>query len=359
MSERLFDLGLDDAWQAIVRASELPLELVGRVTSEHPNYWTVACADGEFLATMAGRLRHDVETGDASRPVVGDWVALRAGDPGDEQRVIVSVLPRRTWIERKAAGKTVVVQTLAANVDTAFLLVALGRDVNERRIERFATILAEGGVRLVVVLSKADLVDDPAPYAERARAAAPTAEVHVISALTGTGLHVLDPYLAPPTTVAVIGTSGAGKSTLVNRWLGGEIQATTDVRADSKGRHTTTTRALLSVRPGTLVLDTPGLREVGVWDGEEGLDDAFPDVTEVAAGCRFGDCRHDGEPGCAVAAAVVRGDLAPDRVTSWQFLRREQDRIATHARQGVTRREASKRERSMAVRKHLAAKGRK
>ncbi len=269
------------------------------------------------------------------------------------------MLPRRTWIERKAAGKIVAIQTLAANVDTAFLLVALGRDVNERRIERFATILADGGVKLVVVLSKADLVDDPAPYVERARAAAPSADVHVISALTGQGLEALDRYLRAPTTVAVVGTSGAGKSTLVNRWLGAEIQATTDVGSDSKGRHTTSTRSLLPIRPGTLVLDTPGLREVGVWDGDEGLDDAFPDVAEVAAGCRFGDCRHEGEPGCAVAQALARGELVRERVESWRFLRREQDRIATHAQRGTSRREASKRERSMAVRKHLMAKGRK
>lgn len=359
--ERLTALGLDDDWRTRIDREGLTLLSVGRVCAEHRDRWLVGTASGDVEAILAGRYRHEVEEDAAPRPVVGDWVALRDGDEAASQRLVTRVLPRRTWIARKAPGKTTTAQTLAANVDLAFLVAALGVDVNERRIERFAAILGEGGVRMVVVLSKADLVDDLAPHLARAAHAAPGAAAHAVSALTGAGLEALDRYLTPGSTVAVLGLSGAGKSTLVNCWLGAEVQRTTEVReGDHKGRHTTTTRELIALPSGCLVLDTPGLREVGLTDSDEGLDDAFPDVAEIAARCKFGDCRHDGEPGCAVAAALAAGDLAPARVEAWRFLEREQARLAARASSGGGgKRETSKRVRSMALRKHLVAKGKK
>lgn len=359
--ERLVALGLDEDWRARVERDGTTLAALGRVCAEYRDRWLVATSQGDFEAMLAGRLRHEVESGAAPRPVVGDWVALREGDEGASQRLVTRVLPRRTWIARKAPGKTTAAQTLAANVDLAFVVAALGVDVNERRIERFATILGEGGVEMIVVLSKVDLVDDAAPHLARAAHAAPGAPVHAVSALTGAGLAELDRYLTAGATVAVLGLSGAGKSTLVNRWLGAEVLRTTEVReGDQKGRHTTTTRELVALPGGCLVLDTPGLREVGLTDSDDGLDDAFPDVAEVAARCKFGDCHHDGEPGCAVAAALAAGELAPARVEAWRFLEREQARLAARAASGGDgKREASKRVRSMAIRKHLVAKGKK
>ncbi|MBK7975362.1 MAG: ribosome small subunit-dependent GTPase A [Deltaproteobacteria bacterium] len=356
--DRLVGLGLDDDWRARIERAGVALASVGRVCAEHRDRWLVAIHDGDVEAMLAGRLRHEVESGSAPRPVVGDWVALRDGDEGASQRLVTRVVPRRTWIARKAPGRTTAAQTLAANVDVAFLVAALGAEVNERRIERFATILGEGGVRMVVVLGKVDLVDDVTLHLARASHAAPGAPVHAVSALTGAGIEALEPYLSAGATVAVLGLSGAGKSTLVNRWLGGEVQRTTEVReSDGKGRHTTTTRELIALPMGCLVLDTPGLREVGLTDTDDGLDDAFPDVAAVATRCKFGDCRHEGEPGCAVAAALAAGELAAERVEAWRFLDREQARLAARATSGGAKREASKRVRSMALRKHLVAKG--
>lgn len=296
-------------------------ELVpGRVV-EQSGLYRVATAGGELLAEAAGRLRR--EAADASElPAVGDWVALLA-PAGDGVGRIEAVLPRRSAFTRRAAGRRLDRQVVAANVDILFLVQGLDGDFNPRRIERYAVAAWDSGARPVVLLNKADLGDDLEARVAEVEAAAPGIPVHAVSALTGEGLAALAAYLAPGETVAFLGSSGVGKSTLVNRLLGREAQATAEVReGDDRGRHTTTRRELFRAEGGWLLIDTPGMRELQLWEGE-GLRAAFADVEALAASCAFRDCRHAGEPGCAVAEAVARGDLAGERLESYRKLGRE------------------------------------
>lgn len=291
---------------------------LGRVVADHKGGCRVVTEAGEVLAVARGKLSRAA----LGRPTLGDWVVLAdAGAGGD--RVITRVLTRRTSLVRKSAGRETVPQVLAANVDVALIVCALGRDVNGRRIERLATLAHHGGVRPVVVLTKADTCDEPAPFVAEAREAAPDCPVHVVSARTGAGMEALSAYFADGATVTLLGTSGAGKSTLVNRWLGGAVQSTGDVRDDGRGRHTTTSRQLYLLPEGGAVVDTPGLREVALWAGEGGLDATFEDIEALAPGCRFGDCGHASEPGCAVREAVEAGTLDRARHESYLALRSE------------------------------------
>ncbi|HEY4001286.1 MAG TPA: ribosome small subunit-dependent GTPase A [Candidatus Xenobia bacterium] len=273
----------------------------GRVVSDHGGAYLV----DEQLTTVSGRLRHA-----GTQPVVGDWVVVR-------DTIIQAVLPRRTELRRAAAGRRTEVQVLAANVDTAFVVMGLDDNFNLRRLDRFLT-LAQGGIQPVVVLNKTDVSAEGESRQALVRQLHPTAPCGRISAVTGDGLDFLVPWLAPAQTVAVIGSSGVGKSTLINRLLGEDRLRTQAVRAtDAHGRHTTTHRELLTLPGGALLIDTPGLREVQLWD-DAGLDDAFSTVTNLSQACRFRDCRHDKEPGCA-----VRGQVADDELRTFHKLRRE------------------------------------
>ena len=323
----LADLGWDDGFAAAFAALELPAgagRLVpGRVTQQRGLYG-VAAEGAEWLANTSGRFRH-AAAGPIDYPAVGDWVALRPPAGGaHSQASIQAVLPRRSSFVRKAAGRRVEEQVVAANVDTAFLVAGLDGDFNPRRIERYVTAAWDSGARPVLVLNKADLAEEPADLAARAEAVAQGVPVHLVSARTGAGLEHLAPYLEARRTIALLGSSGAGKSTLLNRLFGVEMQRTGEVReSDDRGRHTTTHRELFVAPAGWLVIDTPGLRELQLWEGEEGIQTAFADVEELAAGCAFRDCRHAGEPGCAVVAAVAEGTLPPERLASYQKLQRE------------------------------------
>lgn len=291
---------------------------LGRIVADHKGGCRVVTEAGEVLAVSRGKLSRASE----GRPTVGDWVVLAdAGAGGD--RVITRVLTRRTALVRKSAGRETVPQVLATNVDVALIVCALGRDVNRRRIERLSTLARNGGVRAVVVLTKADTCDDPAPFVAMAREAAPDCPVHVVSALTGLGLAALSECFADGATVTLLGTSGAGKSTLVNHWLGRAVQSTGEVQDDGRGRHTTTSRQLHLLPTGGVVVDTPGLREVALWAGEGGLDATFDDIEALAPGCRFGNCGHASEPDCAVRAAVLAGTLDRARHESYLALREE------------------------------------
>jgi ribosome biogenesis GTPase len=328
-------LGFDATWQAALRGAGLAEPALARVTSEQRGLFLVHDGSAEAWASIAGRLRHAIDDG-AQRPAVGDFVALRPPDDGaadGAQRVIEQVLPRRACIVRKAAGKATVPQVIAANVDTAFIVCGLSRmndrEVNARRIERLAAMAWDGGSTPVILLNKADAHDAVPAMVERAQAAAPGVAVHAISAKTGAGLDELAPYLQAGKTVVLIGSSGAGKSTLANRWLGAALLATAEVAADGRGRHTSRARQLLIAKDGVLVIDTPGVREAGLWSGEEaaageGLDRAFEEITTLAGGCRFSDCTHGREPSCAVRAAIAAGQLDPARLESFQRLQREQ-----------------------------------
>ena len=299
----------------------------GRVTSASSIAQAVV-ADGTVDVIVQRRHRREA-TSSAGYPVIGDWLALEPvpGDAGSA--ALRAILPRLTVLARAdgtadgTAGH-VAAQVLAANVDLALLVSAFGRDLNPRRIERYLLACRAGGVRPVVVLNKADLATDLAADIAAVTRVAPNTQVHVMSALTGDGLAALVEHLAPGLTVCLLGSSGVGKSTITNALLGSERQHVRATRADDeRGRHTTTTRELFVLPSGALLIDTPGLRAVGVWDDGSALDDVFADVERLATGCRFRDCRHGGEPGCAVSVAVANGDLDPARLEAMRKLERE------------------------------------
>jgi ribosome biogenesis GTPase / thiamine phosphate phosphatase len=282
--------------------------------------WTVVGADGEPRhALAAGQLRYRARRGEGLLPVVGDWVGTkdREGKP-----VIQVVLPRETVFSRRSS-RTGEEQVLVANLDYCLVTAALPNDLNPRRLERYLAMAWEGGARPVVVLNKVDLVDDVPAAVAAAEAVAPGVPVHAVSAVTGQGIDELRGYFPPANTVALLGSSGVGKSTLVNLLLGREQQAVGAVRADGKGRHTTTGRELFPVPGGGLIADTPGLRTVLLWESADGVADAFEDIAGLAAECRFADCRHEGEPGCAVVAAVEDGRLPPERLAAYRKLQAE------------------------------------
>lgn len=289
--------------------------------------WRAWVADGtELLVKTPGRLRRrDTEQG--TRPVVGDFVLIRP-DRGGGSAIVERLLERRTRLARRAAGERVAEQLLVANVDVAFLAQSLNRDLNPRRLERYLVLARDGGVTPVVLLTKADLCEDPAELLREIAAVAGEAPVLVTSARTKGGLDPLLPWLRPGTTVAVLGSSGVGKSTLINALLGEERHRTAEIReTDDRGRHTTTTRNIVRLGNGTLVVDTPGMRELGLVESAESLAAVFDDVAALAAACRFSDCGHESEPGCAVAAAAGDGRLEPSRLESWRKLRRERAHV--------------------------------
>lgn len=292
--------------------------------ASHGNFRLIG-AEGECRAVISGKARNDAHF---PAPAVGDWVAARRVDP--EQAVLLSVMPRQSVLARGAAGgrKTAdgaarAEQVLAANVTTSLIVCGLDRDYNPRRIERYVALSYGGGVQPVVLLNKADLCDDAQARADEVALSAPGVEVVALSAREGLGLDRVRSLLSPGDTVCLLGSSGAGKSTLLNA-LAAEPSQPTGPTSDAtgKGKHTTTSRELFVLPGGVIVIDTPGLREVALADGE-GLDLAFPEVEELAAGCRFRDCAHEAEPGCAVREAVERGELSRERWESYQRLQGE------------------------------------
>jgi ribosome biogenesis GTPase len=255
-------------------------------------------------------------------PAVGDWVAARPL-PGERKAAIEAVLPRRTVFSRKEAWVRTEEQVVAANVDTVFLVQGLGQDFNVRRLERYLVAAWESGAEPVIILTKTDLVEDAGGAVAEAETVAFGVPVLAISAVTGDGLEELEQHLVPGRTVALLGSSGVGKSTLVNRLAGRELLATRELRADGRGRHTTSHRELVPLPSGALLIDTPGMRELQLWAGEESLDGAFADVAELTTQCRFADCAHRTEPGCAIRAALADGRLDRERWESYRKLQRE------------------------------------
>lgn len=293
----------------------------GRVIVQHRGGYRLITETGEVDARAAGRLLKDPD--EAARPVAGDWVAAEPRT-GPEPALIQRVLPRATAFIRKAAGRGGGAQVVAANVDVAFLVASLNADLSLRRLERYLALAYESGARPVIVLTKADLTERAAEHVAEVKAMAADAPVLAVSARTGLGLDALAAHLEPGRTAVLLGMSGAGKSTLVNALAGQERMATGEIREnDARGRHTTTHRELVLLPGGGLILDTPGMRELGLWDAEGGLSAAFPDIEALAAQCRFRDCRHQGEPGCAVRAAVEDGRLDRARLASYEKLQAE------------------------------------
>ena len=275
------------------------------------------------LAVSSGRLRH--HSAGAALPAVGDWVAIAAAHGPGEPAVIHAVLPRRTQLVRRAAGRSDRDQVIAANLDTVLVVTSANRDARARRLERQLTAVWDSGAAPVVVVSKIDLVDAAAVSAILAEiaASAPSVPVIAVSVRSGAGLAELAALLRPGHTVALMGSSGVGKSSLVNHWLGVDHQLILPIDADDRGRHATTRRELFALPGGGLVIDTPGMRSFGLLDTDTGLDETFADVSALAAQCRFRDCKHRGEPGCAVEAAIDAGELDPERRDSFDKLARE------------------------------------
>jgi ribosome biogenesis GTPase / thiamine phosphate phosphatase len=282
----------------------------GRVGLVHRDHYLIWTANGEITATISGHLRHM----DSDPPCVGDWVTLREGS------VISQVLPRRTQLSRKEPGKRMREQVLAANMDLLFIVSGLDRDYNPRRLERYLVLAYESGARPIIVLNKADLRSDLPDVIRLTERHAPGVPVLAVSALQQWGLDAIARHIEAGETAALIGSSGAGKSTIVNALLGEARQRTTAVREDdSKGRHTTTHRELIRMPGNWLLMDLPGLRELQLWADPERIDSAFADIAELAQQCRYRDCTHSEEPGCAVRAAA----LDPERLRSYRKLQRE------------------------------------
>jgi ribosome biogenesis GTPase len=314
----LHDLGFDDGFAAALEPHDNCIP--GRVSAQHRGEYDVLTEAGELRARVSGRLRHEAGSG-ADLPAVGDWVALR-------DQAIQAVLPRRSAFLRKVNLGAAEAQVLAANLDAIFVVTGLDADFSPRRLERYLTLAWESGATPVVVLTKADLCDDPYGRLLEAEQVALGVPVHLVSNLTGEGVDGLAPHLAPAQTVALLGSSGVGKSSLANRLLGQEAQATKALAEDGTGRHTTTARQLFRLPGGALLVDTPGLREVQLWEAGDGIQEAFADVDELAAGCRFSDCAHQREPGCAVQEAIDEGRLPRERLQSYRVLQRELRRLA-------------------------------
>jgi ribosome biogenesis GTPase len=368
----LRDLGWSASWEEHFQPfNEAGLE-PARVFSEHRDRYGVLTRRGEQSARISGRLRHLGELGE-ELPTVGDWVVVRHhpeksahdgddghGDDGhggdgdggdgdgrddrggdcdgrddrtsrtDGSTIIHAVLPRHSVLTRKRPdgrkiGCRTDAQVLAANLDVVFLVSALTRDFNLRRIERLLATVWESGARPVLLLNKADICEDVDGLRARAETVAIGVPIHVLSALDGSGVEAVAAYLDRGTTIALVGSSGVGKSTLLNRLAGDQLMEIREIReSDGRGRHTTTHRQLFRLASGGLLIDTPGVRQFGLWSAEEGLDTTFADVETLAAGCRFGDCQHQGEPGCAVRRALESGELEAGRYQSYLKLQREQ-----------------------------------
>lgn len=293
-----------------------------RVIKQSRDLSTLVTAGGEIAAEVSGKFRHEVR-GSADFPAAGDWVAVRTVEGGRAQ--IEAVLPRRSAFTRKAAGEAVEAQVVAANIDRVFLVSGLDGDFNLRRIERYVTTAWSSGAEPVIVLNKTDLRADLQAAVLAAEAVAPGVPIVTASARDGRGLEALAPFLRPGETVALLGSSGVGKSTIINRLLGQDRFRTREVSnaAEGRGRHTTTARELVRLPGGALLIDTPGLRELGLWADDEGLDRTFDEIDRLAARCRFPDCGHEHEPGCAVRQAVEAGFVAVARWQSYLKLRRE------------------------------------
>jgi len=318
----------------------------GRVLTASRESYRLATAHGELAAELSGRLRFSAYV-PADLPAVGDWVAARAY-PGDGLAVVDAVLPRRTALVRRAAGRRDEAQVLAANVDLLLVAAPLDGGLRARRLERFLALSREAGIPPAVVLTKSDLAADAGAAVAAARALAGGAPVLAVSARTGAGLDALSGLLPPCRTAALLGPSGAGKSTLVNALLGEARQATREVRAeDLRGRHATTHRELFTLPSGALLVDTPGLRELALWDGADGIAATYDEVAALAPECRFRDCRHEDEPGCAVRAAAEAGAIDGDRLAAFEKLRKEEEALAERRALGPARAERARWRRMM------------
>ncbi|NJP11911.1 MAG: ribosome small subunit-dependent GTPase A [Leptolyngbyaceae cyanobacterium RU_5_1] len=295
---------------------------VGRVAIAHRDRYTLYTEEGEVSAEVTGKLRHEAAE-PQDFPAVGDWVVIRV-QQSEQHAVIHAILPRKSTFSRKTAGSRTEEQLVAANVDTVLLVSGLDGDFNLRRIERYLIVAWESGANPVIVLNKADLCDRVEQCIAEVDAIAIGVPIVVLSAANQQGLDTLQPYLQPGQTVALLGSSGVGKSTITNQLKGASIQTVRSVRqSDSRGRHTTTHRELILLPNGGLIIDTPGMRELQIWANQDGLQETFADIEALTQTCRFRDCQHGNEPGCAVQQSLDNGELDDSRFLNYQKLQKE------------------------------------
>ncbi len=317
----LDDLGWGEPFKSIFLKEAAQDEFPGRVVEEQRGAYKVQTEAGELLARITGSLRH-AATQRKDFPAVGDWVILKIL-PEEASATLLSILPRTSLLARKASGNESDDQLIAANLDTVFIVTSLNKDFHIRKLERYLTMVSSSGATPVILLSKADLMPDPASLLRDIEASAPDIAVFAVSAKTGMGLAQLDPYLKQGKTIALIGSSGVGKSTLINRLSGSDSQAVQEVRArDDSGRHTTTSRRLVPLPQGGLLIDTPGMRELRLTE-TAGMTDAFADILALTDACRFQNCKHQSDAGCAVQGAITQGTLDPGRFAHFLRLGKE------------------------------------
>jgi ribosome biogenesis GTPase / thiamine phosphate phosphatase len=314
----LVDLGFRPFFAEQLERLARPDLVPARIAADGQNAWhLVGCRAA--VGELSGRLRNELVG--INRPAVGDWVAVA---DGDERAIIHHVFERKTAMVRRAAFTTIKSQMIGANVDVFCVVTSANHDLNVRRIERYLAAIWDSGATPVIVLNKVDLVDDVAPMLDEIEAVALAVPIVQVSALTGTGLDGLRSHVGKGTTVALIGSSGVGKSSLINRLLGRETQQVKAVRDDdARGRHTTTRRELIVLPDGGVLIDTPGMRELGLTEDGGGVDATFADIAAIIEACRFFDCRHESEPGCALREALAVGAIAPERWESYRKLQRE------------------------------------
>lgn len=323
----LTSLGWSNFWATSFEPYRLDGFTVGRVAIEHRSTYVLYSEQGELTAEVTGNLRHRA-AGAQDFPAVGDWVVIRVREV-EQRATIHAVLPRKSQFSRKMAGSKTEEQVMAANVDTVFLVAGLDGDFNPRRIERYLLLTWESGANPVIVLNKADLCPDLEARIGDVEAIASGVPILTVSAAKGDSMNLLDGYLHPGQTVALLGSSGVGKSTMTNYLKGEPIQQVQSVRkGDDRGRHTTTHRELLALPNGSLIIDTPGMREIQLWSGEEGLQETFADVEQLTRQCHFRNCHHQNEPGCAVQQALAAGLLNESRYLNYQKLQKELNYLA-------------------------------
>lgn len=325
----LYDIGWNPFFQNNFEELKIPGSTPARIISEFKDAFQVYCEYGELAATVSGKLRYLTGT-EGQYPAVGDWAVIKP--LLDEQKAVIhAILPRKSKFSRKAAGERTEEQIVSANIDTIFIVSGLdgGRSFNLHRIERYLTLAWSSGATPVIVLNKADLCTDTDSAVQEVVSIAPGVAILPVSAREKTGLDTLEAYLGKGKTAAFLGSSGVGKSALINALLGVEKQKAGEVREDDRmGRHTTTRRELIILPGGGMVIDTPGMRELQMWAGEEDLQAAFQDIELLAKQCRFSDCSHTTESGCAVIEAINRGELDPARLENFKKLQREIDYLA-------------------------------
>ncbi|MFC5530204.1 ribosome small subunit-dependent GTPase A [Cohnella yongneupensis] len=335
--------GWNAHWEALLPPSDDNARGLSpaRVIAQHSHSYQLMTESGEHTASVSGKYAYTAAH-PSDFPAVGDWV-LTEPMPGESRSVIHALLPRRSAMLRRAAGNIDVEQVIGANIDYLFITSALNQDFNVRRIERYLIAAWESGATPVVLLTKADLCEDPESLRAQVEHAAPGVPVHFVSALLDQGMEQLSPYMRPGATIAVTGSSGVGKSTLLN-WLAGESRMTTSgIReSDARGRHTTTHRELFVLPGGALVMDTPGMRELQLWDSQEGWQHAFADIEALAANCRYRDCRHEAEAGCAVLEAISGGELEAGRLANYKKTGRELAHQARKETRSAGKQQASK-----------------